>query len=86
MIRAIQTADLISQSLPDVPVKCTEILCEGEPIRPEPEVPHWKPEKWVSFIVSIYLSIPLTICLSIHLFVCPTIHLSIEVFPRWCSN
>ena len=86
MIRAIQTADLISQSLPDVPVKCTEILCEGAPIRPEPEVTHWKPENWVSFIVSVHLSIPLTICLSIRLFVCPSIHLSIEVFPRWCSN
>ena len=86
MIRAIETAELVSQSLPHVPVKSTEILCEGAPIRPEPEITHWKPEKWVCFIMSFYSSIPLTICLFIRPFVCPSIHLFIAVFPRWCSN
>ena len=52
MIRAVQTAELISEYLPNVPVKSTDILCEGAPIKPEPEVTHWKPEYWVG---NIYL-------------------------------
>ena len=50
MIRAVETAQLISESLPDVPMKSTDILCEGAPIEPEPAVGHWKPDLWVCII------------------------------------
>ena len=50
MVRAVETAQLISESLPDVPMKSTDILCEGAPIEPEPAVGHWKPDHWVCII------------------------------------
>lgn len=49
MVRAVETADIVSQYLPGVPVNTTEILCEGAPIKPEPAVTHWRPEHWVSY-------------------------------------
>ena len=43
LIRAVQTAQLISKSLPDVPMKSTDLLKEGAPIVPEPPSRHWRP-------------------------------------------
>lgn len=47
LIRAIQTAALVSESLPDVPLKSTDMLKEGPPVPPEPPVSHWNPPYWV---------------------------------------
>jgi len=45
MSRAIETAQLISPSIPAVPVLPADgILREGAPIEPEPRVGSWKPE------------------------------------------
>lgn len=45
MTRAIETATLITESLPTVPVRPADsILREGAPIPPEPRVGSWKPE------------------------------------------
>jgi len=47
MTRAIETAQLISESLPKVPVMPADgILREGAPIEPEPRVGSWKPEHY----------------------------------------
>lgn len=48
MTRAIETAQLISESLPDVPVEQCALLEEGAPVPPDPPVGHWKPEVYVS--------------------------------------
>ena len=47
LIRAVQTAQLISKSLPDVPMKSTDLLKEGAPIEPEPPSRNWRPTAWV---------------------------------------
>ena len=47
LIRAVQTAKLIHESLPDVPIKSTDLLKEGAPILPEPSSKHWTPPEWV---------------------------------------
>lgn len=45
MKRAIETADIITENLPKVPVLPADgILREGAPIKPEPNVGSWKPE------------------------------------------
>ncbi|XP_011673375.1 serine/threonine-protein phosphatase PGAM5, mitochondrial-like isoform X2 [Strongylocentrotus purpuratus] len=45
MARAIETADIISAQIPDIPRETyCELLREGAPIPPEPPVGHWKPE------------------------------------------
>lgn len=47
MTRAIETANLITESLPKVPVKPADgILREGAPIPPEPQSRSWKPEHY----------------------------------------
>lgn len=47
MSRAIETAQIISESLPNVPVLPADgILREGAPIQPEPKVGSWKPEHY----------------------------------------
>lgn len=43
MTRAIETAKIISEYIPHVPVKECMLLEEGAPIPPEPPVGHWKP-------------------------------------------
>lgn len=48
MPRATETANIISKSLPDVPMKSCDMLREGAPIRPEPPHSTWKPEEYVS--------------------------------------
>ena len=45
MTRAIETANLITESLPKVPVwPADSILREGAPIAPEPKLESWKPD------------------------------------------
>lgn len=47
MTRAIETAEILKQSLPSVPVFPADgILREGSPIKPEPRVGSWKPEHY----------------------------------------
>lgn len=47
MTRAIETADILKESLPSVPVLPADgILREGSPIKPEPRVSSWKPEHY----------------------------------------
>ena len=48
MPRATETAEIVCQSLPDVPTKTTDILREGAPIRPDPPSKRWKPDEYVS--------------------------------------
>ena len=48
LIRAVETAQLISKSLPDVPMMSTDLLKEGAPIVPEPPSSHWPVSQWVS--------------------------------------
>ncbi|XP_065170544.1 serine/threonine-protein phosphatase Pgam5, mitochondrial-like isoform X2 [Atheta coriaria] len=44
MTRAQQTGELISNSLPDIPVRNCDLIREGAPVPPEPPVGHWRPE------------------------------------------
>jgi len=44
MTRATETAEIISCSVPDVPVVNCDMIREGAPIPPEPPVGHWRPE------------------------------------------
>jgi len=47
MSRAVETAQLISESLPNVPLKPADsILREGAPIKPEPRVGTWRPDHY----------------------------------------
>lgn len=47
MTRAIETAELISKSLPQVPVlEADSLLREGSPIKPEPLVSSWRPDHY----------------------------------------
>lgn len=48
MPRATETANIISKSLPDIPMKSCDMMREGAPIRPEPPHSTWKPEEYVS--------------------------------------
>ena len=48
MPRAIETTEIISRSLPNVPMKSSDMLREGAPIRPEPPHKSWRPEEYVS--------------------------------------
>ena len=47
MVRATETALIISKSLPGVPTKTTDMLREGAPMEPEPPSTHWRPEHHV---------------------------------------
>lgn len=52
MPRAVETAKLISESLPGVPVKSCDLMCEGAPIRPDPPTSTtWRPEEYVSTLI-----------------------------------
>lgn len=44
MTRASQTAHIISQHLPNIPVDSCHFIREGSPIQPDPPVHHWRPE------------------------------------------
>ncbi|NP_001082456.1 serine/threonine-protein phosphatase PGAM5, mitochondrial [Xenopus laevis] len=44
MTRAKETTEIISKYLPDVNKSSSDLLREGAPIRPEPQVCHWKPD------------------------------------------
>ncbi|KAG1682197.1 Serine/threonine-protein phosphatase PGAM5, mitochondrial [Nymphon striatum] len=44
MTRAAESAQIISASLPDVPLESCEMLREGAPIPPEPPIGNWRPE------------------------------------------
>ncbi|XP_075745887.1 serine/threonine-protein phosphatase PGAM5, mitochondrial [Rhipicephalus microplus] len=44
MTRAVETADIIHQYMPHVPVYQCELIREGEPIPPEPPYGIWKPQ------------------------------------------
>jgi len=47
MTRAIETAEIVADALPNIPVLPADtILREGAPIRPEPNVASWKPEHY----------------------------------------
>ena len=49
LIRAIETADIIAQHLPNVPRETCDLLREGAPIIPEPpSSSNWRPAKRVS--------------------------------------
>ena len=49
LIRAIETADIIAQHLPNVPRETCDLLREGAPIVPEPpSSSNWRPAKRVS--------------------------------------
>lgn len=48
MTRAVETADVVAQYLPNVPRSSDDLLREGAPYPPEPAVGHWKPEAHVS--------------------------------------
>lgn len=52
MPRAVETAKLISESLPGVPVKSCDLMREGAPIRPDPPTSTtWRPEEYVSTLI-----------------------------------
>ncbi|XP_054168278.1 serine/threonine-protein phosphatase PGAM5, mitochondrial-like isoform X2 [Oppia nitens] len=45
MTRATETAQIISQHLPNIPVDSCNFIREGSPIQPDPPVHHWRPEQ-----------------------------------------
>ena len=53
MPRARETAQLISECLPNVPTAETDLLREGAPIRPEPPSKRWRPKEYVSVCVCV---------------------------------
>ncbi|KPM06988.1 serine/threonine-protein phosphatase Pgam5, mitochondrial-like protein [Sarcoptes scabiei] len=44
MTRAIETAQIIHEHLPDIPMSSCDYIREGSPIFPEPPIHSWKPE------------------------------------------
>lgn len=67
MPRAIETAKLISESLPGVPVKSCDLMREGAPIRPEPpSSTTWRPEEYVS---TLTLKVAKCHCYTVILFI-----------------
>ena len=44
MTRSMETAAIIKNHLPHVPIKTDPLLCEGAPIQPDPPSAVWKPE------------------------------------------
>lgn len=50
MPRATETAQLVAESLPNVPTKSCDLLREGAPHYPDPPSKHWKPQHYVSII------------------------------------
>jgi len=50
MKRANETAEIILNSLPNVPVSDCPLLEEGAPVPPEPRVGSWRPEHCVRLI------------------------------------
>ena len=48
LIRAVETADIISSYLPGVPRQTCQMLREGSPVEPDPASSRWRPEKKVS--------------------------------------
>jgi hypothetical protein len=50
MKRANETAQIILNSLPNVPVSDCSLLEEGAPVPPEPRVGSWRPEPSVRLI------------------------------------
>ena len=51
MVRAQETAGLISDRIPDLPdIKECSLLREGAPYPPEPASRAWNPERWVSVL------------------------------------
>lgn len=48
MPRAVETAQFVAKTFPDVLTKPTDLLREGAPIRPNPPSQRWKPEEYVS--------------------------------------
>lgn len=52
MTRATETADIIHQHLPNIPMSSCDFIREGSPIVPEPPVTHWKPEPKVRIHLS----------------------------------
>lgn len=47
MTRAMETAKIIKEFLPSIPVIECSLLEEGAPIPPEPPVGHWRPAHYV---------------------------------------
>lgn len=47
MTRAQETAKIIEESLPALPVENCSLIEEGAPVPPEPSTGHWKPEYYV---------------------------------------
>ena len=58
LTRSMETAAIIRNHLPHVPVKTDPLLCEGAPIQPDPPSAVWKPEAKVLSVcvsaVSVY--------------------------------
>ena len=52
MTRATETAHIISQHLPNIPVASCDFIREGSPIVPEPPVHHWRPEPKVCIFIA----------------------------------
>lgn len=42
--RSMETAAIIKNYFPDVPIATDPLLCEGAPIQPDPPSAHWRPE------------------------------------------
>lgn len=47
MLRATETAQIILQTLTNVPTRTCDLMREGSPIRPEPKSRTWRPEEVV---------------------------------------
>ena len=52
MTRATETAMIIQDVLGETKTKSCDLIREGAPIKPEPPVSHWKPEVYVSVLIT----------------------------------
>jgi serine/threonine-protein phosphatase PGAM5 len=67
LTRAVETSDIIYKHLPQLPeIERDELLCEGQPIVPEPYL-HWRPPHKVMIIVLFFIlknfSLPMLVVL-----------------------
>ena len=54
MPRAVETAHVIHETLPDIPLLSCDLLREGAPAVPDPPVSHWTPKPHVGIAAAVH--------------------------------
>lgn len=67
MARARETAQIISECLPNIVMESTDLIREGAPIPPEPPTPNWRPGAQARNVPSTF-RVPFGRCLTMFVF------------------